>query len=204
MTRAPRKHPAAAKGSRSSDVPALDAARIVEAAWTVVDREGLGGLSTHKVAAELSVKQPALYYHVKSKQQLLSLMVEQMMPLGALSHPDDLPWWEWLREYGREQRRRLSSHRDGGLVAANAPPTEQMQTDMFPRALEPMVRAGMQLSEAAAAVGAIAGFVLGHVIYEQSASTRAFMEAFSPPDHSFEHGLDFIIAGVREKAGAAG
>ena len=181
------------------DVAALDRDRIVEAAWAVVDREGLAGLSTHKVAAELKVKQPALYYHVTNKQHLLSLMVERMIRDSAQAPGEDLPWREWLRAYVREQRRNLLGHRDGGLVAASAPPTEQLRTDLFPHLLEPMVRAGMPPDEAAAGVGTLASFVLGHVIYEQNEQTRAFMEAYSVnAEQAFERSIDLILAGMME------
>ena len=187
------------------DVAALDWDRIVEAAWAVVDREGLAGLSTHKVAAELHVKQPALYYHVTNKQHLLSLMVERMIRDSARAPDQRLPWWEWLRAYVREQRRNLLGHRDGGLVAASAPPTEQLRTEIFPHLLEPMVRAGIPLNEAAAGVGTLAGFVLGHVIYEQSEETRVFMEAYSVnAERAFERGIDLILAGMMETVSADG
>ncbi len=176
----------------------------MEAAWAVVDREGLAGLSTHKVAAELKVKQPALYYHVTNKQHLLSLMVERMIRDSAQAPDPALPWWEWLRAYVREQRRNLLSHRDGGLVAASAPPTEQLRTELFPHLLEPMVRAGVPLDEAAAGVGTLAGFVLGHVIYEQSEQTRVFMEVYSVnAERAFERSIGHILAGLMDTVGAS-
>ncbi len=205
MARAARTAPRAGKTTSASrvrigrEVVALDRDRIVEAAWAVVDREGLAGLSTHKVAAELEVKQPALYYHVTNKQHLLSLMVERLFRDSAQSPSPDLPWWEWLRAYVRAQRRSLLAHRDGGLVAASAPPTEPLRTELFPYLLEPMVRAGIPLDEAASGVGTLAGFVLGHVIYEQSEQSRAFMEAYSVnAERAFERSIDLILAGMRE------
>ena len=196
-----RKIYRAVKGSNAKDLSPLDMVRIVAAAWTVVDRECIAGLSTHKVAAELTVKQPAIYYHVRSKQELLSLMVEQMLRASLRSPRSDLPWWEWLRDYCRETRRLLLSHKDGGLIAASAPAREQMRTELFPQALEPMIRAGMSMGQAAAAVGSLAAFVLGHVIYEQNAETRAFIETLTTPEQAFESGLDFFIAGVRNRRG---
>lgn len=187
---------------RKSEMLELD--RIIEAAWRVVDREGIGALSTRNVAAELNVKGPALYWHVKSKQDLLSLMTEQALRESMRRPSPDLPWWEWLREYTREQRRIFLSHRDSGLIAATAPPSEQMRAEIMPQVLAPMLRAGLPPVEAAASVGALAGFVLGSVIYEQSARTRELILEFIDPEVSFEIGLASMIDGLRRKAGALG
>ncbi len=131
-------------------------------------------------------------------------MVERMIRDSAHAPDPGLPWWEWLRAYVREQRQNLLSHRDGGLVAASAPPTEQLRTELFPQVLEPMVRAGIPPNEAAAGVGTLASFVLGHVIYEQSEQTRVFMEAYSVnAERAFERSIDHILAGIMDTVGAS-
>lgn len=190
--------------ARPNKTHLLELDKIIEAAWKVVDRDGIAALSTRNVAAELNVKSPALYWHVKSKQELLSLMIDQALRESMRRPSPDLPWWEWLREYTREQRRIFLAHRDSGLIAATAPPSEQMRTEIMPRVLAPMLRAGIPPVEAAASVGALAGFVLGAVIYEQSASTRELILEFIDPEISFETGLNSMIEGLRQKAEANG
>src|SRR3569833_1077365 len=68
----------------------LDIPRIVDAAWTVVDRDGINALSTRNVAAELNVRGPALYWHVQSKQDLMSLMIEHALRDSLQSLPTKL------------------------------------------------------------------------------------------------------------------
>jgi TetR/AcrR family tetracycline transcriptional repressor len=194
-----RKAPKTA-GRPKKDGNALDLDRIVDAAWKVVDRKGVSALSTRNVAAELDVRGPALYWHVKSKQDLMSLMIERALRDSLRSPPADLPWWEWLRAYAREQRRILLMHRDSGQIASAAPPTDHMRTQIMPAALAPMLRAGVPEKAATAAIGALAGFVLGSIIYEQSKPARKFALSFSPPERTFEQGLDFFIAGLRQRA----
>jgi hypothetical protein len=41
--------------------------------------------------------------------------------------------------------------------------------------------------------------VLGSIIYEQSESARKFAQSFSPPEKTFERGLDFFIEGIRSR-----
>lgn len=193
-----RKAPRTA-GRPRKDGNTLDLDRIVDAAWKVVDRDGVGALSTRNVAAYLDVKGPALYWHVRSKQDLMSLMIERALRDSLRSLPTDLPWWEWLRAYAREQRRILLAHRDSGQIASAAPPTDHMRTEIMPEALAPMLRAGVSRTTATAAIGALAGFVLGSIVYEQSESARKFAQSFSPPEKTFERGLDFFIAGMRSR-----
>jgi TetR/AcrR family tetracycline transcriptional repressor len=193
-----RKAPRTA-GRPRKDGNTLDIDRIVDAAWKVVDRDGVGALSTRNVAAELDVRGPALYWHVRSKQDLMSLMIERALRDSLRSLPTDLPWWEWLRAYAREQRRILLAHRDSGQIASAAPPTDHMRTEIMPEALAPMLRAGVSRTTATAAIGALAGFVLGSIVYEQSESARKFAQSFSPPEKTFERGLAFFIAGMRSR-----
>src|SRR5690606_31151151 len=57
---------------------------IIQGAWRLVDREGIDGLSTRRLAAELAVQGPALYWHVRNKRQLMGLMIEHALA-GSIS-----------------------------------------------------------------------------------------------------------------------
>jgi AcrR family transcriptional regulator len=181
----------------------LDIERIVKAAWRLVDRDGLDALSTRSLAAELDVKGPALYWHVRSKQHLFSLMVEDALAGSIERVPPDLPWWEWLREVGLEQRRTFLAHRDSGRIVSGAPPGERLQTEIFTRAMEPLLDAGFSRSDAGASFGGIASLVLGTVIYEQDPATHEFLRSYHEPDRGFAFVLDAYVTGLRAKAPAA-
>jgi TetR/AcrR family transcriptional regulator, tetracycline repressor protein len=177
----------------------LDLDRIVKAAWELVDREGIEALSTRALAADLNVKGPALYWHVKNKQQLLSLMLEHALGDTIVATPANAPWWQWLQIVGREQRKTLLAHRDSGLIASRAPPTDRLRDEIFPQAMRPLMDAGFSRNEAAAAFGSMASLVLGTVIYEQDPATRAFLLSFNDPDEAFEFGLDAYVTGLRAR-----
>ncbi|MGX7895935.1 TetR/AcrR family transcriptional regulator C-terminal domain-containing protein [Tsuneonella sp. HG222] len=174
--------------------------KIVEEAWLLVDREGIARLSTRNLAAALDVKSPALYWHVRNKRQLMGLMIERAL-FGSLAKvPQDLPWWEWLREVARRQRRTLLSHRDSGLIASQSSPTEKLRDEFFEGVVNRLTAEGFSRNDAAAAWGGFARMVLGTVIYEQNEDTRAFADAFGDTEDSFEYCLDAYILGLREKA----
>jgi TetR/AcrR family tetracycline transcriptional repressor len=177
----------------------LDVDRIVQAAWRLVDREGVEALSTRALAGELNVKGPALYWHVKNKQQLLSLMLEQALGDTIVASPANLPWSEWLKTVGLQQRKTLLAHRDSGLIASRAPPTDRLRDEIFPHAIEPLMEAGFSRKEAAAVFGSLASLVLGTVIYEQHPATRAFLMSYHDPDEGFEFALDAYVTGLQAK-----
>ena len=52
----------------------LDQEQVVDAAAELADAEGLDALTLTRVAKELGVRQPALYRHVESYQDLLRLL----------------------------------------------------------------------------------------------------------------------------------
>ncbi|MCP3427155.1 TetR/AcrR family transcriptional regulator [Rothia sp. AR01] len=60
---------------------ALTRERILDTALDLLSAYGLGDLSMRRIAGELEVAPGALYYHVKSKQELLAQLAQRM--LGA-------------------------------------------------------------------------------------------------------------------------
>lgn len=185
---------------------ALDQDRIVRAAWDLVDAHGVAALSTRTLAAALHVKGPALYWHVRSKQDLLSLMLEHVLVDSIATPPPNLTWPDWLRFVGREQRRALLSHRDSGLIASTAPPTDRLKTGIFPQITAPLRAAGISDQHASSAAGALASLILGWIVYEQREETREFMRAFHDPNVGFDYALDALVRGIeaRESVGETG
>ncbi|MET8452324.1 TetR/AcrR family transcriptional regulator [Streptomyces sp. NPDC005209] len=116
--------------ARSRVTPArvpLSRERVVEAAFVVLDRQGLDGLSMRQVAAELGVTVSALYAHVSSKADLLELMYTRLFVGFDLPEPDRERWQEQLRDFARSVRRRLLSHRDMARISmAHVPFTAEL------------------------------------------------------------------------------
>src|SRR5215203_3583825 len=77
-------------------------------------RAGLEALTLRRLATELGVSAPTLYWHVRNKRQLLDLMAEALVArAGRSSSPaHGQPWWDWLAEQARLQWRVLTPHRD--------------------------------------------------------------------------------------------
>lgn len=78
--------------------PTLSLSRIVTAAVSLADREGIGALSMRKVAAELGVGTMSLYRYVPGKGELLDLMLDHVNgPASTVSLIADADWRTGLR-----------------------------------------------------------------------------------------------------------
>ena len=96
--------------------------RIVSTAIDLVDREGLDALSMRRLGAELGAGATTLYWHVKNKDELLDLALDQLF--SEFEAPDPaLPWRDQLRELAHALRRVLLRHRNLIMVIASRPTT---------------------------------------------------------------------------------
>jgi TetR/AcrR family tetracycline transcriptional repressor len=177
----------------------LDPTVIVNAAWSLVEKDGVDALTSRTLAAELGVKSPALYWHVPSMMALHSLMVEQMLTESIRNPKLGETWQDWLHDVGMVQRRNFLSHRDSGRILAMAPPTEVTRNEVVPMLTGPLVQAGFAPDAAVAAAGTFASFILGWVIYEQSSEASSYIASMVDITIAFEYGLTALIDGLNQR-----
>jgi AcrR family transcriptional regulator len=144
---------------------------IVRAALDTLDAEGLEGLTLRKVAARLDVQAPALYWHVRNKQELLDEMgteIWRRISLQLEQRPVDEPWRLALAAYARIARGELLAHRDGAKMATGTTLTDvEVLRRREPR-LASMIRQGFTVRSAAQATVLLHHFVIGFCIEEQA------------------------------------
>lgn len=198
----------------------LSKATIVDAAFDVLDDGGIDAVTVRAVATKLSVKAPALYWHVSSKQALLDEMGTQIQRrvMEALGPASDGDWQADLTAYGRVLRAEYLAHRDGARTFSG---TRLTDPDVL-RAQEPWllrwVDAGFTLDEAAESASLVTAFVVGFVIEEQERSQggdrysladrdrevgegfpsvqEAGRALYADPNARFERNLATVVAGV--------
>jgi AcrR family transcriptional regulator len=166
-----RKRPARAQAAPARAPLSRD--RVVEAAFTVLDRQGLDGLSMRQVAAELGVTVSALYAHVSSKDDLLELMYTRLFDGFEMPEADPERWQEQLRDFARAGRKRLLSHRDMARISmAHVPFTAELLPHV--EALLAIFRtAGLPDRIAAEAGDLISTYIDGFVLEEGMWQDRA-------------------------------
>ncbi|WP_309238017.1 TetR/AcrR family transcriptional regulator C-terminal domain-containing protein [Streptomyces albidus (ex Kaewkla and Franco 2022)] len=211
--------------ARSKGQTALNRAQIVETGLRLLNEVGLDGLTLRRVAKELNVQAPALYWHVGNKQELLDEMATAMlreMSGGQGSDPPGSNWQELLAQAGRGLRRALLRYRDGAKVFAGTRLTDTGHAEEQEAHLRRLVAAGFSPDAAARASFIVFVFTEGFVIEQQAVhpmpgerapgydvteraealgpefplAAQAGADLFGDYDARFEEGLSAVIAGI--------
>ncbi|MFD7666181.1 TetR/AcrR family transcriptional regulator C-terminal domain-containing protein [Streptomyces sp. NPDC059788] len=156
----------------------LDRKLVAETALGLLNEVGLEGLTLRRIAKELDVQAPALYWHFKNKQELLDEMATVL--LGRMTAPvaeagdgsgDGSGGGDWramLAETCRQIRRTLLGYRDGGKVFGGTRLRDQALLRPMETLLVAMRDAGFTLEGSARAWFTAYAYTIGYVIEEQS------------------------------------
>jgi TetR/AcrR family transcriptional regulator, tetracycline repressor protein len=154
----------------------LSKAAIVQAALDVLDELGMDGVTVRAVAGRLGVQAPALYWHVKDKQELLDEMgteIWRRVSQEILALGSDITWRERLTAYATIVRRALLSHRDGAKAFSGTYLTDvgvlQRQESIFAQ----MSDAGFTLEDTVRAYSLLYSFTVGFCIEEQAVASAS-------------------------------
>ena len=205
---------------------------MVRTALRLLDKVGLDGLTLRKLATELRVQAPALYWHFQNKQELLDEMatcvlteaIEEMLPGQRGDWPD------WAVHLGHGIRRMLLRHRDGAKMVSGTYLTNAALYLPIEAALRRLVEAGFTASDAICAYRTIYCYAVGFTIEEQAVYPRpgkrdpryrlkrraarmipaeqfplvlAAGEEMFDFDRQFLQGLQLIVRGLRPSGGRA-
>ncbi|MEV4312822.1 TetR/AcrR family transcriptional regulator C-terminal domain-containing protein [Actinocrispum sp. NPDC049592] len=199
---------------------------IARAALDLLAEHGLDGLTMRLVAKHFDVQASALYWHVKSKRELLDAMAEVI--LVAASSEVEAPrqgvtWEDWTIERASRLHAEMLRYRDGAKVVAGTNTAHPALFRLIELSLGAMLDAGFPLDYAARSYPVIYHFTIGYTIEEQARlggeyatnpyereamaaavdSTRFPLTASVLPDlfgdagQNFEHGLRIVLAGIR-------
>lgn len=159
----------------------------------------MDGLSTRRLAGELGVKGPSLYWHFKNMRELFDLMAEALLET-ALPAPDAFPgdWPAWLADGARGIRRAALSRRDGARLLAAATPSGRNTVLRFQAMVGRLQSEGFRWREASGALMGLGRYAIGWALYEQQTLVRP-----ASAEETFEFGLQAMIAGLALKVPAA-
>src|SRR4029453_6857526 len=79
---------------------------IIQTALGLLNQGGLGGLTVARLAAELGGQSPWLYWHLRSKQELLDAMADAITVAAGMGPPHHGESWQhWLARLARASPR---------------------------------------------------------------------------------------------------
>lgn len=150
--------------------------QIVAAALELLDEQGMDALTVRALASRLEVKAPALYWHVRNKQELLDEMATFVMrrvtdALAVIPRSGD--WREAVAAYARVLRSEYLLHRDGARIFSGTRIADPEVVKAKEPWLECLTAAGFSLTEADDTLDLVTAFVVGFVIEEQERGRSA-------------------------------
>lgn len=97
---------------RASRKPRFTRSDIADAAIRVADAEGFEAVSMRRIAAELDAGTMTLYHYIRTKDELLSLIVDAVMGEVILPEDSELPssWREAMTVIARRSRDAIRRH----------------------------------------------------------------------------------------------
>jgi AcrR family transcriptional regulator len=171
--------------------------RILDAAERIADEDGLEALSMRRLGSELGAGATTLYWHVRSKDELLDLLVDRVIG-EILAEVKPAPDWRAeMVEAGRAVRRVLLRHRGIATVLGSRPTFGTNAVLALEWMIGRLREAGFDALSAALAANAITNWSSGYAVFEsrdplgpsatdeeREALTRAIVERFEslPPD----------------------
>ncbi|MEU9607211.1 TetR/AcrR family transcriptional regulator C-terminal domain-containing protein [Streptomyces sp. NPDC048057] len=178
---------------------------VVAAALDLLDEVGLDAVSTRQLAKRLGVEQPSLYYHFRSKKELLSAMADAAMaPHAAAPLPQPADHWrDWFLENTRSFRRTLLMRRDGARLHAGSTPGGA-DLDRIARKMDFLLASGLPERDAQMAMLAASRYTVGCVLEEQAdaglgADTDHPVIPAIDQESAFETGLALLMDGLAQR-----
>lgn len=203
--------------------PGLTRPLVIDTALRLLGEVGLDGLTVRRLATELGVKSPALYWHFRSKQELLDGMADAITWAAGMGPPGEgESWQDFLLRRARAYRQSVLRHRDGARLVSNAR-LGARTVKMFDVELTALVDRGFTPLLALHTITALAHYVIGFVLQEQAARREdgarsedqmaaladlldagasatllvAIRQGGNPVgEQAFEHGLHMLIDGT--------
>ncbi|MFB6817762.1 TetR/AcrR family transcriptional regulator [Streptomyces sp. NPDC056347] len=166
--------------------PLLSRDRIVEAASALVDAEGLGAVSTRRLAAELGVSGPSLYNHFRNKDEILDAVadaVSAQVDLTMFEESDSRDWRAALHDWAVSYRAALTEHPHIVPVLARGPGRRPAGLRVADAVFGSMVRAGWPPAQATYIGALMRYFITGSAL---GSFARGFVDdetAYDPADY---------------------
>jgi AcrR family transcriptional regulator len=166
---------------------------IVEAAIHVLDRDGIDGLSMHKVARQLGTGAGSLYWHVRNKGELLQLLSERLLVEMELPDPDPTRWQEQLKDLGRQMRTLSRRHRDGARITLGRLPSGPTLARFAELLFELLTPVGIP-DRVIAYLGDLMGLYVGAFAFEESLGVASPTGEDLPPDQIVAMFTDYLLS----------
>jgi TetR/AcrR family transcriptional regulator, tetracycline repressor protein len=150
---------------------------VVRGGLKLLNQVGLERLTLRLLARELDIQAATLYWHFKSKEELIDEMATEVLAEGAkhlvpASKSADADWAAWAETFGIGLRKTLLAFRDGARMVAGTRLTDTRYMQTMERIAQKLIASGFTVREATILLSTIYDFTISVVMEEQSMSPR--------------------------------
>ena len=148
---------------------------VIRAGLKLLNEDGLEQLTLRRLGVELNVQAATIYWHFKSKEELLDEMATVVLAEAAVklipakrpstSEPD---WRVWVSTFGENLRKTLLAYRDGARMVAGTRLTNTEYLKTVEKIGTQMLYAGFSVRAAVVLFGTIYNYTLSFVMEEQA------------------------------------
>jgi AcrR family transcriptional regulator len=145
----------------------LSREKILAAALTIADDEGIEAMSMRRLARELSVQAMSLYNHIRNRDDIIDALVE--IVITEMGAPDlTLPWSDAIRRQARATREVLLRHPWATMMIISRINVGDARFSFVDRMIGCFVQAGFSYPDADHAVNLVESFVYGYTLQEMT------------------------------------
>jgi AcrR family transcriptional regulator len=148
---------------------------VTRAGLKLLNETGLEQLSLRLLAKELHIQAPTVYWHFKSKEDLIDEMATTVLAEGSsLLNPakESADWRVWVETFGNGLRKTLLAYRDGARMVSGSRLTNTEYMKTMERVGARLVDADFSIREAVVLLSTIYNYTLSFVMEEQAVFPR--------------------------------
>jgi AcrR family transcriptional regulator len=142
---------------------------IAQAAVRIADREGFDALSMRRLAAALDAGTMTLYHYVRTKDELLTLVLDEIMGEVVVPAGEEIPsdWRAALRMIAERSRASLERH-PWILDMMDDPPIGPNSVRHFDQSLQAVSSLSISLTEKLDIVATVDEYVFGYCLQQRN------------------------------------
>jgi TetR/AcrR family transcriptional regulator, tetracycline repressor protein len=201
---------------------------VLRAGLKLLNEVGLEKLTLRLLGRGLNIQAATLYWHFKSKEELIDAMATMVLADGAahLVPPKDSPdWCVWAASFGTGLRKTFLTYRDGARMVAGTRLTDTTYMKTAERVAAKLTESGFTVRQTVVLLSTIYNYTLSFAMEEQAVFSRpgersakydlkkrnakldpaelplhrqAGVILFDQFDRRYKEGLDLILEGARQ------
>jgi TetR/AcrR family tetracycline transcriptional repressor len=144
---------------------------VTRAGLKLLNEDGLERLTLRRLGVELNVQAATIYWHFKSKEELLDEMATAVLAEGAanlIPARESSDWRVWASTFGEGLRKTFLAYRDGARMVAGTRLTNTDFLKTTERIGSQMLAAGFSVRAAVVLFSTIYNYALSFVMEEQA------------------------------------